>query len=122
MSFALSACQTTAACTDEELVAAVREGSDQAFEELYARYHSLSSTRSPVSKVVRHAVSGAGAVVKTTLAPLPRIPQPKVPVVRTPTSPPRLHAAPLPKVRTPSVTTGAPALPKVPAPSPPRLP
>ncbi len=38
MSFALSVTQPAPACTEHELVAAVRQGSDQAFEELYARY------------------------------------------------------------------------------------
>ncbi len=38
MSFALSVTQPAPACSEHELVAAVRQGSDQAFEELYARY------------------------------------------------------------------------------------
>ncbi len=35
---ALSWTQLTPVCTEHELVAAVRSGSDRAFEELYARY------------------------------------------------------------------------------------
>ncbi len=38
MSFALSVTQPAPACSEHELVAAVRHGSDQAFEELYTRY------------------------------------------------------------------------------------
>jgi RNA polymerase sigma factor (sigma-70 family) len=43
MSLALSATQPAPSCSEHELVAAVREGSDRAFEELYARYRARLS-------------------------------------------------------------------------------
>src|SRR5918911_5548532 len=38
MSLALSVTQPAPSCSEHELVAAVRRGSDRAFEELYSRY------------------------------------------------------------------------------------
>lgn len=43
MSVALSVTQPAPSCSEHELVAAVREGSDRAFEELYARYRARLS-------------------------------------------------------------------------------
>src|SRR5438046_110775 len=40
MASALSVTQPTPTCSEHELVAAVRRGSDRAFEELYSRYRS----------------------------------------------------------------------------------
>ncbi len=98
---------------------------------------ALSTTTSPVSKIVRHVasgagvvqhvvsgagvvqhvLSGAGSVAKTVLPPLPQLPKPKVPGVGTTTSPPKVQLPSLPKVGTPAVTTPPkvqlPSLPKV---------
>jgi RNA polymerase sigma factor (sigma-70 family) len=40
MASALTVTQPTPACSEHDLVAAVRRGSDRAFEELYSRYRS----------------------------------------------------------------------------------
>jgi RNA polymerase sigma factor (sigma-70 family) len=66
---------------------------------------SLSSATNPVSKVLGRAVSGAGSAVTSHLPSLPKLGQPKLPGVTTPSPPASVKLPPLPKVGTPTVTT-----------------